>query len=152
MEIINKIYKHIKKYILIYTGIYILLYIGLCITLPLYELKFRSWINIVSIVIIIGGIVVGVLQLLMKIKIKAIKYVLVSIFCIIALISSIYIHIIFGFIGMFDSEYVIKADEKKYVAKVSEWMGETIVKYYGYKNIFVSENKLRIYRSRVWFF
>ena len=152
MEIINKIYKHIKKYILIYTGIYILLFIGLCITLPLYELKFRSWINIVSIVIIIGGIVVGVLQLLMKIKIKAIKYVLVSFFCIIALISSIYIHIIFAFIGMFDSEYVIKADEKKYVAKVSGWMGETIVKYYGYKNIFVSENKLRIYRSRVWFF
>ncbi len=152
MEIIIKIYKHIKKFILIYTGIYILIFAGLCFILPLYDLRIRCWVNLASAIIIIAGIVVGVLQLIFKIKIKAIKYILTSIFCIIALIASIYINLFCGLIGIFAQEYFIKVDEKKYVAIESGFMENTYVKYFDYKNIFVSGSKIRMERSRYWFF
>ena len=102
---------------------------------------FREWIYIVSAVIIIGGFVAGIIQLLSKIKEKVLRNVLIGIVIILLLLSTPAIF----FLGAFSytPEHIVRKDGKNYVAYVNGFL-RTYVSYYDYKNIFVVGNQKRI--------
>lgn len=137
----EKIKKYIPKIILLDTIIYTLIIVALYFILSSFKLMFREWIYIVSAVIIIGGFVAGIIQLLLKIKEKVLRNVLIGIVIILLLLST---PIIF-FLGAFSymPEHIVEKDEKKYIAYVNGFL-RTYVYYYDYKNIFVVGNQKRI--------
>ena len=137
----EKIKKYIPKIILLDTIIYTLIIVALYFILSSFKLMFREWIYIVSAVIIIGGFVAGIIQLLLKIKEKVLRNVLIGIVIILLLLST---PIIF-FLGAFSymPEHIVEKDGKKYIAYVNGFL-RTYVYYYDYKNIFVVGNQKRI--------
>lgn len=137
----EKIKKYIPKIILLDTIIYTLIIVALYFILSSFKLMFREWIYIVSAVIIIGGLVAGIIQLLLKIKEKVLRKVLIGIVIILLLLST---PIIF-FLGAFSymPEHIVEKDGKKYIAYVNGFL-RTYVYYYDYKNIFVVGNQKRI--------
>lgn len=137
----EKIKKYIPKIILLDTIIYTLIIVTLYFILSSFKLMFREWIYIVSAVIIIGGLVAGIIQLLLKIKEKVLRNVLIGIVIILLLLST---PIIF-FLGAFSymPEHIVEKDGKKYIAYVNGFL-RTYVYYYDYKNIFVVGNQKRI--------
>ena len=137
----EKIKKYIPQIILLDTIIYTLIIVALYFILSSFKLMFREWIYIVSAVIIIGGFVAGIIQLLLKIKEKVLRNVLIGIVIILLLLST---PIIF-FLGAFSymPEHIVEKDGKKYIAYVNGFL-RTYVYYYDYKNIFVVGNQKRI--------
>lgn len=137
----EKIKKYIPQIILLDTIIYTLIIVALYFILSSFKLMFREWIYIVSAVIIIGGFVAGIIQLLLKIKEKVLRKVLIGIVIILLLLST---PIIF-FLGAFSymPEHIVEKDGKKYIAYVNGFL-RTYVYYYDYKNIFVVGNQKRI--------
>ncbi len=137
----EKIKKYIPQIILLDTIIYTLIIVALYFILSSFKLMFRECIYIVSAVIIIGGFVAGIIQLLLKIKEKVLRNVLIGIVIILLLLST---PIIF-FLGAFSymPEHIVEKDGKKYIAYVNGFL-RTYVYYYDYKNIFVVGNQKRI--------
>ncbi len=137
----EKIKKYIPKIILLDTILYTLIIVALYFILSSLKLMFREWIYIVSAVIIIGGLVAGIIQLLLKIKEKVLRNVLIGTVIILLLLST---PVIF-FLGAFSymPEHIVRKDGKKYVAYVNGFL-RTYVYYYDYKNIFVVGNQKRI--------
>lgn len=105
------------------------------------KLMFREWIYIISAIIIMFGFIVGIIQLLLKIKKKIVKIILISTFIMLFLISTSIIYF-FGAFG-YTPEHVVEKDGQKFVAYVSGFK-RTYVNYQDYKNIFVVENQKRI--------
>ena len=66
----EKIKKYIPKIILVDTIIYTLIIVTLYLMLSFCKLMLREWIYIVSAIIIMFGFIVGIIQLLLKIKKK----------------------------------------------------------------------------------
>ncbi len=137
----KKIKKYIPKIILLDTILYMLIIVTLYFILSSFKLMFREWIYIVSAVIIIGGFVAGIIQLLLKIKEKILRNVLIGIVIILLLLSTPAIFFLGAFSYM--PEHIVRKDEKKYVAYVNGFL-RTYVYYYDYKNIFVVGNQKRI--------
>lgn len=137
----EKIKKYIPKIILLDTILYTLIIVVLYFILSSFKLMFREWIYIVSAVIIIGGLVAGIIQLLLKIKEKVLRNVLIGIVIILLLLSTPAIFFLGAFSYM--PEHIVKMDGKKYVAYVNGFL-RTYVYYYDYKNIFVVGNQKRI--------
>ena len=137
----EKIKKYIPKIILLDTIIYTLIIVTLYFILSSFKLMFREWIYIVSAVIIIGGFVAGIIQLLLKIKEKVLRNVLIGIVIILLLLSTPAIFFLGAFSYM--PEHIAKKDGKNYVAYVNGFL-RTYVSYYDYKNIFVVGNQKRI--------
>ena len=137
----EKIKKYIPKIILLDTMLYTLIIVTLYFILSSFKLMFREWIYIVSAVIIIGGFVAGIIQLLSKIKEKVLRNVLIGIVIILLLLSTPAIF----FLGAFSytPEHIVRKDGNKYVAYVNGFL-RTYVSYYDYKNIFVVGNQKRI--------
>lgn len=133
--------KNIPRIILLDIIIYALIIVALYFILPFFNLMFREWIYIVSAIVIIGGFVIGVIQLLLKIKKKFVKVVLISIFIILFLLSTPIMYFFVAF--SYTPEYVVERDGKKFVAYVKGFK-RTYVNYYDYKNIFVVGNQKRI--------
>ncbi len=137
----EKIKKYIPKIILLDTILYTLIIVTLYFILSSFKLMFREWIYIVSAVIIIGGFVAGIIQLLSKIKEKVLRNVLIGIVIILLLLSTPAIFFLGAFSYM--PEHIVRKDGKKYVAYVNGFL-RTYVYYYDYKNIFVVGNQKRI--------
>jgi len=137
----EKIKKYIPKIILLDTMLYTLIIVTLYFILSSFKLMFREWIYIVSAVIIIGGFVAGIIQLLSKIKEKVLRNVLIGIVIILLLLSTPAIFFLGAFSYM--PEHIVRKDGKKYVAYVNGFL-RTYVYYYDYKNIFVVGNQKRI--------
>ena len=137
----GKIKKYIPQIILLYTILYMLIIVTLYFILSSFKLMFREWIYIVSAVIIIGGFVAGIIQLLLKIKEKILRNVLIGIVIILLLLSTPAIFFLGAFSYM--PEHIVRKDGKKYVAYVNGFL-RTYVYYYDYKNIFVVGNQKRI--------
>ena len=137
----EKIKKYIPKIILLDTMLYTLIIVTLYFILSSFKLMFREWIYIVSAVIIIGGFVAGIIQLLSKIKEKVLRNVLIGIVIILLLLSTPAIFFLGAFSYM--PEHIVRKDGKKYVAYVNGFL-RTYVSYYDYKNIFVVGNQKRI--------
>ena len=66
----KKIKKYIPRIILLDTILYALIIVALYFILSFFKLMFREWVYIVSVIIIMLGFVVGIIQLLLKIKKK----------------------------------------------------------------------------------
>ena len=137
----EKIKKYIPKIILLDTILYMLIIVTLYFILSSFKLMFREWIYIVSAVIIIGGFVAGIIQLLSKIKEKVLRNVLIGIVIILLLLSTPAIFFLGAFSYM--PEHIVEKDGKKYIAYVNGFL-RTYVYYYDYKNIFVVGNQKRI--------
>lgn len=137
----EKIKKYIPQIILLDTILYMLIIVTLYFILSSFKLMFREWIYIVSAVIIIGGFVAGIIQLLLKIKEKILRNVLIGIVIILLLLSTPAIFFLGAFSYM--PEHIVRKDGKKYVAYVNGFL-RTYVSYYDYKNIFVVGNQKRI--------
>lgn len=137
----KKIKKYIPKIILLDTILYMLIIVILYFILSSFKLMFREWIYIVSAVIIIGGFVAGIIQLLLKIKEKILRNVLIGIVIILLLLSTPAIFFLGAFSYM--PEHIVRKDGKNYVAYVNGFL-RTYVSYYDYKNIFVVGNQKRI--------
>lgn len=137
----EKIKKYIPKIILLDTILYTLIIVALYFILSSFKLMFREWIYIVSAVIIIGGLVAGIIQLLLKIKEKVLRNVLIGTVIILLLLSTPAIFFLGAFSYM--PEHIVRKDGKKYVAHVNGFL-RTYVYYYDYKNIFVVGNQKRI--------
>lgn len=137
----EKIKKYIPKIILLDTILYMLIIVTLYFILSSFKLMFREWIYIVSAVIIIGGFVAGIIQLLLKIKEKILRNVLIGIVIILLLLSTPAIFFLGAFSYM--PEHIVRKDGKNYVAYVNGFL-RTYVYYYDYKNIFVVGNQKRI--------
>ena len=137
----EKIKKYIPKIILLDTIIYTLIIVTLYFILSSFKLMFREWIYIVSAIIIIGGFVAGIIQLVLKIKENVLRNVLIGIVIILLLLSTPAIF----FLGAFSytPEHIVRKDGKNYVAYVNGFL-RTYVSYYDYKNIFVVGNQKRI--------
>ena len=137
----KKIKKYIPKIILLDTIIYTLIIVTLYFILSSFKLLFREWIYIVSAIIIIGGFVAGIIQLVLKIKENVLRNVLIGIVIILLLLSTPAIF----FLGAFSytPEHIVRKDGKNYVAYVNGFL-RTYVSYYDYKNIFVVGNQKRI--------
>ena len=137
----EKIKKYIPKIILLNTILYMLIIVTLYFILSSFKLMFREWIYIVSAIIIIGGFVAGIIQLVLKIKENVLRNVLIGIVIILLLLSTPAIF----FLGAFSyaPEHIVNKDGKKYVAYVNGFL-RTYVYYYDYKNIFVAGNQKRI--------
>lgn len=137
----EKIKKYIPKIILLDTILYMLIIVTLYFILSSFKLMFREWIYIVSAVIIIGGFVAGIIQLLLKIKEKILRNVLIGIVIILLLLSTPAIFFLGAFSYM--PEHIVRKDGKNYVAYVNGFL-RTYASYYDYKNIFVVGNQKRI--------
>ena len=140
-NVMEKIKKYIPRIILLDTIIYTLIIVTLYLILSFCKLMFREWIYIVSAVIIIGGFVAGIIQLLLKIKEKILRNVLIGIVIILLLLSTPAIFFLGAFSYM--PEHIVRKDGKNYVAYVNGFL-RTYVSYYDYKNIFVVGNQKRI--------
>lgn len=137
----EKIKKYIPKIILLDTILYMLIIVTLYFILSTFKLMFREWIYIVSAVIIIGGFVAGIIQLLLKIKEKILRNVLIGIVIILLLLSTPAIFFLGAFSYM--PEHIVRKYGKNYVAYVNGFL-RTYVSYYDYKNIFVVGSQKRI--------
>ena len=137
----EKIKKYIPQIILLDTILYMLIIVTLYFILSSFKLMFREWIYIVSAIIIIGGFVAGIIQLVLKIKENVLRNVLIGIVIILLLLSTPAIF----FLGAFSytPEHIVRKDGKNYVAYVNGFL-RTYVSYYDYKNIFVVGNQKRI--------
>ena len=69
-DMMEKIKKYIPRIILLDTIIYTLIIVTLYLMLSFCKLMLREWIYIVSAIIIMFGFIVGIIQLLLKIKKK----------------------------------------------------------------------------------
>ncbi len=138
----KRIRNYIPKIILLDTTILVLMYVVLFFILDIFDLTFRKWVLFLFLLVAAAGLIVGVIQLLLKIEKKALKYTLTCIFVALAVtigIATIPITI-FAFA---DEEHIVELDNVKYVAHVDGWM-QTYVHYYEYKGPFVEGNTERI--------
>jgi hypothetical protein len=137
----GKIKRYIPKIILLDTIIYILIIGILYIILSFFKLMFREWVYIISAILIMVGLIIGIIQLFMKIRKKVLRISLIAVFIILLLLSSpiLYLGAVFGY----KPEHIVEKDEKKYVAYVNGFL-RTYVYYYDYKNFIVVGNQKRI--------
>lgn len=119
-----------KKNFLIYTIIYTILLLAMKYLLNLFQLEFRLWIYQISLFLISLGLVIGIVQVIRRIKEKELK-VFVTIDCIFLAIP-ICIVAYFLFFDLFIPEYVVIKNSEKRLAVVKDFYGVT-VHYYEYK-------------------
>ena len=137
----NKIFKYIPKIILLDTILFCFIIVALYYLLSFFNLMFRNWIYTVSAIIVMLGFVVGIIQLLLKIKKENVKIALIITFIILLLPLIRIISLLWAF--GYEKEYVVERDGKMFIAYVHSFYA-TRVSYYDYKNIFVVGNKLKI--------
>jgi hypothetical protein len=137
-NIARKLNKLILIYIVLFAGAFFLLrYI-----LSLFYLEYRRWIFYFFVIVLVIGVVLGIVQLIMKIKKRWAKVVCAILFTALLLISIPYAYLIFAF--SIREEHIVFKDDYKLVAQVDGFK-HTYVYYYDYKNPFVQGKRLRLY-------
>ena len=133
------ILKHYSKYILLDTLVVATLFAGAHAILSLFHLKFIEWVYYAVIGIIIIGILLGIFQLLLKIRKNYVKYVAICVGAI-CLIPLTYICIlIFAF--TYKPMHIVEKDGIKCVAYVRSFL-QVYVDYYEYKNPLIIGNEV----------
>lgn len=143
---INIIKKYIPRIILLDTLIYVLTFALAQGLLYLFGLSFRRWVDFIFLVSASLGGVVGIIQLLLKIRNKPLKITLLCIYSVLAVAVSVYSApiAIFAFAS---EEHVVERDEGRYLARVVGWL-DTDVYYYDHVNFLVQGRYLKI---REWY-
>lgn len=143
-ERIKKLLNNCKKNILFYSVIYLIVFILLGIILSIFGIKYRQYINYFSIILILTGTIVGLIQIIIKTKSNMTKIcIALYITSVIGLIGVFYPIIALTFYGLFPPEHIIEKDNKKYVAYEHSFL-DTRVEYYDYINFLLAGNKIRI--------
>lgn len=137
----KKIFNKLRKSVLIYIAIYICMLVIINLILKNFNMNYREWIYFLSLILIIMGFIIGIIQLLLKIKKKFVKINAIILFIIILIPCIFYAYIFCIF--AYRPEHIVMRDGKKMVAYVNGFM-DTYVEYYDYKNFFVVGNKLKI--------
>lgn len=138
---IKNIFDRLKQNILFYTFLFFGIFILGNIILNIFNMNYREWVYILSLILISIGLILGIIQVLCKIKNKTMKIIGIIIF-VLALIPCAFYTFIFC-IFSYQPEHVVIKDGKKMVAYVNGFM-DTYVEYYDYKNFLVVGNKLKI--------
>ncbi len=133
--------KYIPRIILIDTIIFILIFIIIFFILKAFNLMFREWVYILSAILIILGLIVGIIQLILKLKKNVLKISLILVFIIFLILLSPIAYLAFAF--GYQPEHVVYKDGEKYIAYVNGFL-DTYVYYYDYKNLLVVGNKMKI--------
>lgn len=136
-DILNKFKKSVLFYTIVYTSIFVIINL----ILNIFDMNYREWIYIVSLFLIGGGFVIGIIQLLCKIKRKVLRIISVVLFIIVLIPISLYTYVFCVF--AYQPEHIVVKDGNKMVAYVTGFM-DTYVEYYDYKNFFFVGNKLKI--------
>lgn len=137
----KKIISKIKNHIFLTTVIFTLLFLLISFILYKNNILFRQWVYYLSGLLIYVGLILGITQLIRKIKNKIAKLIssVIFIICIILSILFLIISLIFGY----QPEHVIKKNNNKYVAYVNAFL-DVNVTYYDYINFFLRGSKERI--------
>ena len=133
--------KSLNKLIIFYSILYLLIFLLMKTILKIFNIAFREWFVFLSIIIIAITFIIGIIQLLLKVKPKFLKILSVISFIVLLLLISPFAFVISAFIYM--PEHVVEKDNKKYVAYVNSWL-DTRVEYYDYINFLLRENTIRI--------
>lgn len=127
-----------KKCILFYTIIYILIFITLHIILKHFNLAYRSWFFIASIISTMLGLTIGTLQLIKRKKVR----ILIAIILGIILVPTVQ----YAFSNYYRPENVVSKENKKYVTYAvkthNSYVSGTRILYYEYENFIFSGNKI----------
>ena len=134
------LFKKIKSNILFSVFVYAVGFIFLLFIMSFLKLNFRQWVYIASFIIVGLGGIIGVFQLLFKIKKKGLKILLSIIFIIALIFISPYVLLISVF--AYQPEHIVEKDDKKMIAYVNGFM-DTYVTYYDYKGFLLVGNQLR---------
>ena len=137
----KNILEKLKKSVLIYVILYAIVFILGNLILNAFNMRFRETIYFVSLIFIAIGTIIGIIQLLCKIKNQSIKLTLITLFIVTLIPCSLYTFVLGIF--AYKPEHIVIKDNKKMVAYVSGFM-DTYVEYYDYKNYLVVGNKIRI--------
>ena len=133
------ILKHYSKYILLDTLVVATLFAGAHAILSLFHLKFIEWVYYAVIGIITIGILLGIFQLLLKIRKNNVKYVAICVGAI-CLIPLTYICILL-FAFTYKPMHIVEKDGIKCVAYVRAFL-QVYVDYYEYKNPLIIGNEV----------
>ena len=128
--------KSLNKLIIFYSILYLLIFLLMKTILKIFNIAFREWFVFLSIIIIAITFIIGIIQLLLKVKPKFLKILSVISFIVLLLLISPFAFVISAFIYM--PEHVVEKDNKKYVAYVNSWL-DTRVEYYDYINFLLKK-------------
>lgn len=129
------------RYILADAILFALIVAGLHFSLAIFDLKFRQWFYLAAIFLTVFGVIAGVMQLLLKIRKRALKIILIIIW--VCLAGAFTLILTGGLMFACDKEYKVERDGTEYLA--CEWSFlKTGISYYEYKNFIVAGNVLRI--------
>ena len=137
----KKIFYKFKKSILMYTIVHFCIIIIINLILNAFNMNYREWIYLLSLILCSIGFFVGMIQLLWKIKKKTVKIIVIILFIIGLIPCALYMYILCIF--AYQPEHIVMRDGKKMVAYVNGFM-DTYVEYYDYKSFFTVGNKLKI--------
>lgn len=139
----KKIINFLKNNILLDSIIVLLIIIVLNCLFELFNLKLRQNIIYFSIIMIIIGTIIGMIQLY-KTKGKIVKRIIIGLSTLCIIFGIIFWQFIFFIVAFtYTPEHIVYKDGKKYVAQVYSWL-DTTVRYYEYKNFFIMGSKQRI--------
>lgn len=141
----KEIIKRITKYILFDTLLYAIVICLLGLILNLVGYVFLKWFINLSIVLIIGGIIIGTIQLVNKISNKKIKVILKIVFIVIEVIVLLPIVCLFFFFQDFES-FVFK-DGSLMIKETHSFLFSNWINYYDFQNIFIRKKNERIYEA-----
>lgn len=130
--------------LILYSIIYLLIFLLVKTILKIFNITFREWFFILSAIIIGITFIIGMIQLLLRLKPEFLKILSVTSFITLLLLISPFAFVISAFIYM--PEHVVERDNKKYVAYVQSWL-DTNVEYYDYINFLLMGNTIRIEES-----
>lgn len=137
----KKFFNYTKNHIFVDTMICVALAIIISLILNLFGLMFREWVKILFIIVTMLATIIGLFQLIFKIKKQTVKESLTVIFIISLTVLISLAYPIFAFTYL--PEHVIEKDGQKMVAYVDGFF-RTYVYYYDYKNAFLVGNTKKI--------
>lgn len=128
--------KNLFKYVLTYVILYTLIFIIVKLILNALGIEFLNWVYNVWIVTTIVGILIGIIQVIVKTKNKYDKIkIIICCTCAIGLIAMFWQIFAFFYIAFLPPEHIVKKDGKKMVGYVNAFL-RTNVDYYEYYNVF----------------
>lgn len=137
----DKLRKYIPRVILLDTALLAALYAASELILRCFGLMFRQRVFWIVAALTALGLIAGIVQLLLRIKKKAVRITLIVLFAAIALIASNIAFLLAAF--TYEPEYVVERDGVKYTAYVYSFL-DTTVRYYDYKGSLVTGKQMKI--------
>jgi len=139
-----RLVKHIKNRILFYTVIFSGAFFFLKILLNIYNLEYRNKIYFVFLLIVTVGVIVGVIQLVRKIKSEKKKNIVTSVVYTLCIFLALFSLLIFAGLAM--PEHIIYEDGNKFVGYSDGLIDRHLYDYYKCENFFI-RSKLPSYRG-----